>query len=58
MQSWSEIGHIIFDRSKKPITTKPEVGAKIVAQAKNIVNEANVQDIVEPRKRVYRGSLP
>ncbi|MBP9793389.1 MAG: LysR family transcriptional regulator, partial [Flavobacterium sp.] len=35
-----ELDIIIFDRSKKPIQLT-EVGQKIVAQAKNIVNEAD-----------------
>src|SRR6476620_1838244 len=42
-----ELDIIIFDRSKKPIQLT-EIGQKIVAQAKNIVNEADrMQDIVD-----------
>ena len=45
-----ELDILLFDRSKKPITIT-EVGKKIVAQAKNIVNEAaRIKDIVEQEK--------
>lgn len=45
----------IFDRGKKPITVT-EVGQKIVAQAKNIVNEANrIKDIVDQEKGYIGG---
>jgi len=45
----------IFDRSKKPISTT-EVGEKIVAQAKNIVNEADrIKDIVDQEKGFIGG---
>lgn len=41
-----ELAVILFDRSKKPLTITP-VGEKIIAQAKNIVNEAaRIKDIV------------
>jgi len=42
-----ELGVLLFDRSKKPISIT-EVGKKIVAQAKNVVNEAErIKDIVD-----------
>ena len=42
-----ELGVLIFDRSKKPIKIT-EAGKKIVAQARNIVNEAGrIRDIVD-----------
>tara|TARA_R110002049_G_scaffold293156_4_gene478025 strand:- start:5235 stop:6176 length:942 start_codon:yes stop_codon:yes gene_type:complete len=45
----------IFDRSKKPISIT-EVGEKIVAQAKNIVNEADrIKDIVDQEKGFIGG---
>ena len=45
----------IFDRSKKPIELT-EVGKRIVAQAKNIVNESNrIQDIVDQQKGFIGG---
>ncbi len=45
----------IFDRSKKPISVT-EVGKKIVAQAKNIVNEAErIKDIVDQEKGFIGG---
>ncbi|MGB5819593.1 MAG: LysR substrate-binding domain-containing protein [Saonia sp.] len=45
----------IFDRSKKPISIT-EVGKKIVAQAKNIVNEAErIKDIVDQEKGFIGG---
>jgi len=48
---------LIFDRSKKPIAVT-EVGKKIVAQAKNIVNEASrIADIVDQEKGFIGGSF-
>lgn len=45
----------IFDRSKKPISIT-EAGQKIVAQAKNIVNEAErIRDIVDQEKGFIGG---
>jgi len=42
-----ELGVLIFDRSKKPISITL-VGEKIVEQAKNIVDEASrIKDIVD-----------
>ncbi len=50
-----ELGVLIFDRSKKPIKIT-EAGQKIVAQAKNIVNEANrIRDIVDQEKGFIGG---
>ena len=50
-----ELDILIFDRSKKPISVT-EVGQKIVAQAKNIVNEANrIKDIVDQEKGFIGG---
>ncbi|MCG2460711.1 LysR family transcriptional regulator [Flavobacteriaceae bacterium F89] len=50
-----ELDILIFDRGKKPITVT-EVGKKIVAQAKNIVNEAErMQDIVDQAKGFIGG---
>jgi len=50
-----ELDILIFDRSKKPIAVT-EVGKKIVAQAKNIVNEANrIKDIVDQEKGFIGG---
>ena len=47
----------IFDRSKKPIELT-EVGKRIVAQAKNIVNESNrIQDIVDQQKGFIGGEF-
>jgi LysR family hydrogen peroxide-inducible transcriptional activator len=47
----------IFDRSKKPIAVT-EVGKKIVAQAKNIVNEASrITDIVDQEKGFIGGDF-
>ena len=47
----------IFDRSKKPIAIT-EIGAKIVAQAKNIVNEADrIKDIVDQDKGFIGGDF-
>ena len=52
-----ELDILIFDRSKKPIAIT-EVGQKIVAQAKNIVNEANrIQDIVDQEKGFIGGEF-
>jgi len=52
-----ELGITIFDRSKKPIQLT-EVGQKIVAQAKNIVNEADrMQDIVDLQKGYIGGEF-
>jgi len=48
---------LIFDRSKKPIKIT-EVGKKIVAQAKNIVNEAErIKDIVDQEKGFIGGEF-
>ncbi|MDF0706157.1 LysR substrate-binding domain-containing protein [Flagellimonas okinawensis] len=50
-----ELDVLIFDRSKKPITIT-EVGKKIVAQAKNIVAEAErIKDIVDQDKGFVGG---
>ena len=50
-----ELDILIFDRSKKPIGIT-EVGKKIVAQAKNIVNEAaRIKDIVDQEKGFIGG---
>lgn len=50
-----ELDVLIFDRSKKPITIT-EVGKKIVAQAKNIVAEAErIKDIVDQDKGYIGG---
>jgi LysR family transcriptional regulator, hydrogen peroxide-inducible genes activator len=47
----------IFDRTKKPIQLTA-VGAKIVSQAKNIVNEADrIKDIVETEKGYIGGEF-
>ena len=52
-----ELDIIIFDRSKKPIQLT-EVGQKIVAQAKNIVNEADrIKDIVDQQKGFIGGEF-
>lgn len=52
-----ELDILIFDRSKKPIAIT-EVGAKIVAQAKNIVNEADrIKDIVDQDKGFIGGDF-
>lgn len=52
-----ELEIVIFDRSKKPIQLT-EVGQKIVAQAKNIVNEADrIQDIVDQQKGFIGGEF-
>ena len=45
-----ELDILLFDRSKKPIQLT-DIGHKIVAQAKNIVNEADrIHDIVEQKR--------
>jgi LysR family hydrogen peroxide-inducible transcriptional activator len=50
-----ELDVLIFDRGKKPIAVT-EVGQKIVAQAKNIVNEASrITDIVDQEKGFIGG---
>lgn len=50
-----ELGVLIFDRGKKPITIT-EVGKKIVDQAKNIVAEAErIKDIVDQDKGFIGG---
>jgi len=52
-----ELDVLIFDRGKKPIGIT-EVGQKIVAQAKNIVNEANrIKDIVDQDKGFIGGDF-
>ncbi|MFS4491396.1 LysR substrate-binding domain-containing protein [Maribacter sp. 2308TA10-17] len=52
-----ELDVLIFDRSKKPIGIT-EVGDKIVAQAKNIVNEASrITDIVDQDKGFIGGDF-
>ena len=52
-----ELSIQIFDRSKKPIQLT-EIGQKIVAQAKNIVNEADrMQDIVDLQKGFIGGEF-
>jgi LysR family hydrogen peroxide-inducible transcriptional activator len=52
-----ELDILIFDRSKKPISIT-EVGKKIVAQAKNIVNEAaRIKDIVDQEKGYIGGDF-
>jgi LysR family transcriptional regulator, hydrogen peroxide-inducible genes activator len=52
-----ELDVLLFDRSKKPITVT-EVGKKIVAQAKNIVNEAHrIKDIVDQEKGFIGGDF-
>ncbi|MEP3210516.1 MAG: LysR substrate-binding domain-containing protein [Maribacter sp.] len=52
-----ELDVLIFDRSKKPIAVT-EVGQKIVAQAKNIVNEASrINDIVDQDKGFIGGDF-
>ena len=52
-----ELSIQIFDRSKKPILLT-DIGAKIVSQAKNIVNEADrIQDIVEQQKGYIGGEF-
>ncbi len=52
-----ELNILLFDRSKKPIQLT-EIGQKIVAQAKKIVNEADrIQDIVEQQKGFIGGEF-
>ncbi|HUH47268.1 MAG TPA: LysR substrate-binding domain-containing protein [Arenibacter sp.] len=52
-----ELDILIFDRSKKPIGIT-EVGAKIVDQAKNIINESNrIKDIVDQEKGFIGGEF-
>lgn len=52
-----ELDILIFDRSKKPIALT-DVGAKIVQQAKSIVNEANrMTDIVDQQKGYIGGEF-
>ena len=52
-----ELDILIFDRSKKPIQLT-EVGNKIVAQAKNIVNESGrIKDIVDQEKGYIGGEF-
>jgi len=52
-----ELDILIFDRSKKPIQLT-EIGAKIVNQAQNIVNEAGrIKDIVEQQKGYIGGEF-
>ncbi len=52
-----ELGILIFDRGKKPIAIT-EVGKKIVAQAKNIVAEADrIKDIVDQDKGYIGGDF-
>ena len=52
-----ELDILIFDRSKKPIALT-DVGAKIVLQAKSIVNEANrMTDIVDQQKGYIGGEF-
>lgn len=47
----------IFDRTKKPIQLT-EIGAKIVSQAKNIVNESDrIKDIVDQQKGYFGGEF-
>ncbi|OUR92341.1 hydrogen peroxide-inducible genes activator [Flavobacteriales bacterium 34_180_T64] len=52
-----ELDILIFDRGKKPIELT-DVGRKIVAQAKNIVNESDrIQDIVDQQKGFIGGEF-
>lgn len=52
-----ELDVLIFDRGKKPIGIT-EVGVKIVAQAQNIVNEANrIKDVVDQEKGFIGGDF-
>lgn len=52
-----ELGILIFDRSKKPIQLT-DIGQKIVAQAKSIVNEAGrIKDIVDQEKGFIGGEF-
>lgn len=52
-----ELDILIFDRSKKPIQLT-EIGEKIIAQAKNIINESDrITDIVEQQKGFIGGEF-
>lgn len=52
-----ELDILIFDRAKKPIELT-DIGAKIVKQARNIVNEANrITDIVDQQKGFIGGEF-
>lgn len=52
-----ELDVLIFDRGKKPIAVT-DVGKKIVAQAQNIVNEANrIKDVVDQEKGFIGGEF-
>ncbi len=52
-----ELDILIFDRGKKPIALT-QVGEKIVAQAKNIINEANrIKDVVDQEKGFIGGEF-
>lgn len=52
-----ELDILIFDRSKKPIELT-DVGAKLVQQARNIVNESErIQDIVDQQKGFIGGEF-
>ncbi len=52
-----ELDILIFDRSKKPIALT-DVGAKLVHQARNIVNESErIQDIVDQQKGFIGGEF-
>lgn len=52
-----ELGIIIFNRSKKPISLT-EIGKKIVSQAKTIVQESNrIYDIVDQQKGYIGGEF-
>ena len=52
-----ELGIVIFDRSKKPISLTG-VGEKIVEQARNIVNESRrMQDVVDQEKGFIGGEF-
>ena len=52
-----ELDILIFDRSKKPIQLT-DVGAKLVVQARNIVNESDrMQDVVDQQKGFIGGEF-
>ncbi|WP_313807039.1 LysR family transcriptional regulator [Flavobacterium sp.] len=52
-----ELDILIFDRSKKPIQLT-EIGEKIVAQARSIVNESDrIKDIVDQQKGFFGGDF-
>ena len=52
-----ELDILIFDRGKKPIGIT-DVGEKIVAQAQNIINEANrIKDVVDQEKGFIGGDF-